>query len=395
MRFDFSPFFNPGENIPWHRVVDMMREQTQLAEQAGFETVWLSEHHFAHNGYMNAPPNPVLMGADLAAHCKKIRVGQCPVVLPDWHPLRVAEDVALLDNMTKGRVDFGAGRGVNERTTLNFNINADRRDGKKCDALFRECLDIIMRAWTEDPFSYKGEYYEFPVPGWHETNRVFQPLDERYHRVDDGEYVGMYVHPRPFQDPHPPVWLMSNTPGTYQFAGAEGMNVIGMANPPGKIRACWDAFSESASQAQGRHLALGEGVGICVMIYVAESAEQAARDIRESTNIFYEMMNGWRTGGEWALRSYLDDDEELTATDRDNDWYDFLLAHDIIWAGTPQYVAEKIERLREELGLQHIMLIEPFVGLPYQKILKSMTLFGEQVIPRVKSVETNNERAIA
>ena len=106
MRFDFSPFFNPGENIPWDRVAEMMREQTQLAEDAGFTTVWLSEHHFAHNGYMNAPPNPILMGADLAAHSKKIRVGQCPVVLPDWHPLRVAEDVALLDNLTQGRVEF-------------------------------------------------------------------------------------------------------------------------------------------------------------------------------------------------------------------------------------------------------------------------------------------------
>ena len=353
MRFDFSPFFNPGENIPWDRVVDMMREQTQLAEQAGFETVWLSEHHFAHNGYMNAPPNPILMGADLAAHCKRIRVGQCPVVLPDWHPLRVAEDVALLDNMTKGRVEFGAGRGVNERTTLNFNLKADRRDGKMCDALFRECLDIIMKAWTEDPFVYKGEFYEFPVPGWHETNRVFQPLDERNHRADDGEYVGMYVHPRPFQDPHPPVWLMSNTPETYQFAGAGGMNVIGMASPPGKVRVC------------------------------------------ESTNIFYEMMNGWRPSGDWARRAYLDDNEELSENDRDGDWYDFLLAHDIIWAGTPEYVAEKIQRLQEELGLRHIMLIEPFVGLSYQKILESMTLFGEQVIPRIKSVEANKERVTA
>ena len=65
MRFDFIPFFNPGENIPWDRVVRMMREQTHLAEQAEFSTVWLTEHHFAHNGYLNAAPNPILMSADL------------------------------------------------------------------------------------------------------------------------------------------------------------------------------------------------------------------------------------------------------------------------------------------------------------------------------------------
>ena len=136
MRFDFFPFFNPGENIPWDTVTRLYREQTAVAEQAGFTTVWCTEHHFAHNGYLNATPNPILMGAHLGAHFDRIRVGQAPVVLPDWHPLRVAEDVALLDNMTLGRVDFGAGRGTNERTCIQFNINADKRDNKRNSALF-------------------------------------------------------------------------------------------------------------------------------------------------------------------------------------------------------------------------------------------------------------------
>ena len=381
MRFDFSPFFNPGENIPWDRVVEMMREQTRIAEEAGFSTVWITEHHMAHNGYMNAPPNPVLMGADLAAHCKKIRVGQAPVVLPDWHPLRVAEDVALLDNMTQGRVDFGAGRGLNERTTLQFNIDADRRNMPKCDALFRECLDIVIRAWTEDPFTYDGEFYRFPVPGWLETNKQFFPLDGRYH-APDGEYIGMYIHPRPYQQPHPPVWLMSNTPHVYEFAGMEGMQVIGMSNPPRKTRRCWSAFQQAASSAQRRELALGEGVGICVVVYVAETMEQAVRDVRSGINVFYEMSNGWRPSGEYARRSYLDEGEEMRSADRDGDWFDFLQAHDIVWVGTPDYVAEKIEKAREEVSLQHIMLAMPFFGLPFEKVLSSLSRFGEHVLPR-------------
>jgi hypothetical protein len=77
-------------------------------EDAGFTTVWLTEHHFAHNGYLNAAPNPMLICADLDARFSKIRVGQAPVVLPDWHPLRVAEDVAMLDNITEGRVDLAS-----------------------------------------------------------------------------------------------------------------------------------------------------------------------------------------------------------------------------------------------------------------------------------------------
>ncbi len=382
MRFDFTPFFNPGENIPWDRVVRMLREQSQLAEQAGFTTVWFTEHHFAHNGFMNAPPNPILMGADVAAHCKKIRVGQAPVVLPDWHPLRVAEDVALLDNMTEGRVDFGAGRGLNERTTIQFNVDADRRDHAKCEALFRECLDIVIKAWTEDPFSYQGEFYQFPVPGWQETNRAFLPLDSRYH-APDGEYVGMYVHPRPYQKPHPPVWIMSNTPRAYASAGAEGMQVIGMASAPGRLHTCWSAYRDAASLTRGCAMELGEGVAICVMIYVAETVEEAARDVRQAANTFYEVSNGrlWESDAV-AKRNFLEAGEELRAEDIDADWYDFLLAHDVIWIGSADCVAEKIERFREEVGLSHIMLLEPFPGLPYEKILKSMTLFGERVVPR-------------
>jgi len=117
MRFDLIPNFSPGETIPWIRSLEMMREQTGLAEQAGFTTAWFTEHHFAHNGYMNAPPNPIQMCTHMAARFDKIRVGTCPVVLPDWHPLRVAEDVAMLDNMSMGRVDFGIAKGINERAT--------------------------------------------------------------------------------------------------------------------------------------------------------------------------------------------------------------------------------------------------------------------------------------
>ena len=381
MRFDFIPFFNPGETIPWTQTVAMMREQTQVGEEAGFKTVWLTEHHFAHNGYLNATPNPVLMCADLAAHCKKIRVGQAPIVLPDWHPLRVAEDVALLDNMTDGRVDFGAAKGINERATLQFNIDADRRDDKKCYRLFRESLEIVIKAWTEDPFTHKGEFYEFPVPGWHETNRMFLPHDNRYHN-DDGEYVGMYIHPRPVQQPHPPVWLMSNAPFTYEFAGRSGYNVVAMSSPKGNLRACWSAYKEAADKTHGKLLDPGENLGMCVVIYVADTMEQAAHVIRPSINKYYELLSGTRPSGEWMKKAYLNKDEELSDEDAKKDWFDFLMERKIIWVGTADYVAERIEEFRDDVNVNHIMLLQQFPGVDYSKILKSMDLFSEYVMPR-------------
>ena len=359
----------------------MFREQTQIAEQAGFTTVWCTEHHFAHNGYLNAPPNPILMCADLGAHFSKIRLGQAPVVLPDWHPLRVAEDVALLDNMSDGRVDFGAGRGTNERSCIQFNLDADKRNAQRNTALFLECLDIVIKAWTQDPFSHQGEFYQFPVPGWHETNRMFAPYDARYH-APDGEYVGMYVHPRPYQQPHPPVWLMSNTPFTYEMAGATGMNVVGMNSARDNIRACWSAYQKGAWDGQNKQMQVGEGVGMCVVIYVAETMEEAERDIRPSINRYYEFVSGARPDGEWARRSFIDSGDELTNEDRNADWFDFLQSHDMMWIGTADYVAEKIEQCREEVGLQHIMLLQQFPGIPFEKILASMSRFGERVVPR-------------
>lgn len=381
MRFDFIPFFNPGENIPWTRTVAMMREQTRIAEDAGFQTVWLTEHHFAHNGYLNATPNPIMMCADLAAHSKKIRVGQAPVVLPDWHPLRVAEDIALLDNMTNGRVDFGAARGVNERTCIQFNIDADKRDDKKSYALFRECLDIITRAWTEDPFRYKGDFYQFPVPGWYETNRMFYPLDERYHK-EDGEYIGMYIHPRPVQQPHPPVWLMSNAPFTYEFAARNHYNVVAMSAPKGNLRACWNAYRENIVAPAGTTYLPGQKLGMCVVIYVADTMEQAANDIRKSINLYYELLSGVRPSGEWMRKSYLEKGQELSAADSEMDWFDFLMAHNIIWVGTADYVAEKIEACRDELDINHIMLLQQFPGIAYDRITASMSRFSEHVLPR-------------
>lgn len=112
---------------------------------------------------MNAPPNPIQMCTHIAAHCPTLRVGTCSVVLPDWHPLRVAEDVAMFDNMTLGRVDFGVAKGINERSAIQFKAEADRRDNSRAMRLCRESLEIILKAWTDEAFTHEGEFYRFPA----------------------------------------------------------------------------------------------------------------------------------------------------------------------------------------------------------------------------------------
>lgn len=381
MRFDLIPNFNPGETIPWDRALEMMREQASLAEQANFTTVWFSEHHFAHNGYMNAPPNPIQMCAHMAVHCPKIRVGTSPVILPDWHPLRVAEDVAMLDNMTLGRVDFGVAKGINERSTIQFNINADRRDNDKVMRLYQESLDIILKAWTNEAFTHKGEFYQFPVPGWKEKNRFFEPLDPRYHDPD-GEYKAMYLHPRPYQNPHPPVWLMSNAPPTFVMAGAKGWGVISMSSAPKRTLACWEPYRDALSKRRGFDAQLGEGVGVCTSFYVGETMEEAINTIRPAINTYFEFLGGTRAAGEWSKHGYLDVGEEMTDEINNMDWFDFLNARGIIVVGDAEFVTKRFAQSQENFGLDHLVLMQQYTGVPYRKIRASWERLFEHVVPK-------------
>ena len=381
MRFDLIANFSPGETKPWPRVLEMINEQCFLAEQAGFTTAWFTEHHFAHNGYMNAPPNPIQMATHVAAHCKNLRVGTAPIVLPDWHPIRVAEDVAMLDNMTLGRVDFGVAKGINERSTIQFNTNADRRNNDKVMRLYKENLEIILKAWTNEVFTHKGEFWEFPVPGWQEKNRFFEPLDPKYHD-ENGEYKAMYIHPRPYTDKHPPVWLMSNAPPTFKLAGEKGWGVISMSAGPKATLACWETYRDSLAKSLNREVELGEGVGVCTSFYVGETMQEAIDTIRPAINAYYEFLGGSRPAGEWTKRGYLDIGEEMTPEDDAMDWFDFLNKRGIIVVGDAEYVVDRFSEKQESIGLDHLMLMQQYTGVSYEKILASWKRLFENVVPR-------------
>ena len=381
MRFDFIPFFNPGENIPFHQTISMMRDQTALAQEAGFSTVWVTEHHFAHDGYLNAAPNSILMCSDLAAHYDAMRVGMAPVVLPDKHPLRVAEDVALLDNLTAGRVEFGVGRGNNERSCIQFDVRADPRNDQQNYAIFMEAIDVIIAAMTEDPFRFDGDYYRFPEPGWHEKNTFCQPYDQRYY-AEDGEYIAMGVHPKPYQQPHPPIWLASDKLRAYEYAAGRGFNVLCNTGPRKNIRAGWEAYRTIASATHGRELALGEGVGLSQMIYVGTSMEHAAETVRPAINKYWGFLSGARAGGEWSRKWMLADDVEFTLEDEQADWFDFLQKHQLIWVGDADYVSSMLELYQAEIGLRHILFLQQFPGVAFSDIIGGMDRFAADVMPR-------------
>ena len=198
MRFDGNVYYHECEPYSDNRLMAEWRETAQHLDQGGFTTCWLGEHHFWYSGYPVACPNPVLVGMHLASVTEHLRVGQSACILPDHHPIRLAEDLATLDQLTDGRLDVGIARGTNSSASIQFNVSADRRDSATNYRLFDETLDIMIGCWTQDAFKHKGEFYEFPVPGWSETDeRVYQNDPEHYDA--EGNLIALGVTPKPYQ----------------------------------------------------------------------------------------------------------------------------------------------------------------------------------------------------
>jgi len=219
------------------------------------------------------------------------------------------------------------------------------------------------------------------VPGWQEKNRFFEPLDPRYHD-ENGEYKAMYIHPRPYTDKHPPVWLMSNAPPTFKLAGEKGWGVISMSAGPKATLSCWETYRDALAKSSNREVELGEGVGVCTSFYVGETMQEAIDTIRPAINAYYEFLGGSRPAGEWTKRGYLDIGEEMTPEDDKMDWFDFLNKRGIIVVGDADYVADRFAEKQETIGLDHLMLMQQYTGVPYEKILASWKRLFESVVPR-------------
>ena len=395
MQITYSRFYHDSSpDYPWDKSMDEFRAQAKLIEEAGFTAFWFAEHHFAYpDGWMNVTPNPILAGADLAAHTTKLRIGQCGVNLPDWHPLRVAEDIAMLDQMSKGRVDFGVMRGASRRWDIQFNINADRRKSEQNRALFEESLDIIVKAWTEEAFSHEGQFYKFPVPGWKDTNpNIFEDPPwgggERAYLsyASDGELIALGVHPKPYQKPHPPMWQMAETLESHVSAAERGMNVMCFSVPIRAIRERWSAYKETYAQVHGQDIPFGQNLEVMKTMCVAPTMEEAIRDAREGVNV------GRGRGvhlnpNDRGRKALMNVGEELTNDELNMDWFDFLMKHDHLWVGSPEFVADKMEQYATELDCDYFGLYHNVTLLSIEQVMRSLDLFGEKVLPRLNKVK--------
>ena len=351
-------------------MLDNLRQQTVLAEELGFEVMWLGEHHFGPYGIGDLP-NPILLGADLAARTSRIRIGQLANIAPWWHPIRLAEDLAILDNMTEGRIEVGFGRGIWPYEGPQFHANADPRKDAENRELFRETIEVVRKIWSNEYFSHQGENYGFPA-GDTVFSHPSYPPDPAW---QDGERVTrLRVTPRPYQKPHPPLWMTVSTDRSVTTAAELGLKACYWQPPPLRIRQRMELYAETRSKLEGRPFSLGEDQAVMRSTYVASSMEDARRDAEAgimSSFIFNDPFRGrqvFTNPGE-----ELNDDVRL-------DW-DFLEPRTLL-VGSPDHVAEKIQELREVCSLECLLVEFAHGGIPQRKILRNLENFATRVIPR-------------
>ena len=256
-----------GEATNAADMLDNLRQQTILAEEMGFEAIWLGELTSAPTAVGEPCQNRYCCGARLAARTSTIRIGadgkHRSLVAT---PFRLAEDLALLDNMTRGRLEVGFGRGIWPYEGPQFHPNADPRKNEENRELFRETVEIVRKIWTEPYFSHEGPNYSFPAEGTVFSHPSIPP-DPAW---QDGERVTrLRVTPRPYQQPHPPLWMTVSTDNSVASAAEMGLGACYWQPPPARIRQRMETYAEVRSRVEGRPYILGEGQAVMRSTYVA------------------------------------------------------------------------------------------------------------------------------
>ncbi len=201
---------NRTGEMSWNDVLQTARHHAQLADELGFDRIWLGEHHFDVDG-TDASPNPIQLATDLAARTKSIRFGMAAVSITLWHPIRVAEDLAVLDHCADGRLDVAFGRGILPIEVMNLNPEADRWGGADNSIeIFDEKYEIVQKLWTEEVFSHEGKRYTLPTPGTKYLHAPGAPDPEGW-LDDDGNLVAFSLYPKCYQQPHPPLFAVTET----------------------------------------------------------------------------------------------------------------------------------------------------------------------------------------
>ncbi|MDA9748856.1 LLM class flavin-dependent oxidoreductase [Pelagibacteraceae bacterium] len=383
MKFGYFCNTTNWKHKPYNQLLDEAREISIFCDENNWDSIWFTEHHFNHEG-MESCTNPLMMGTDIAARTKKIKIGQACNVITFHNPIRLAEDIAFLDQLSEGRVEVGIGRGVYGREAINMNKEADLKDQAKNFRLFDETLSIMKKAWTEKFFNHQGEFYTYPAPNF-KWQHDMSPPSEEFLDMNTSEIKKISIVPKPFQKPHPAIWQVVDSPSSIEWAAANGINTIMWIPTVKALKKRFQIYKEAKSKAENREVPLGEGICLVRDMFIADTMEEAEKLAGEHIVNYMRWVCHWR-----GLGNHMDPGETLPETDHKLDLlnYDFLHKRNLLF-GTPEYVVNKINELKSELNLQNLQVWSNFPGIEHEACMRSIKLFTDEVMPKIKLDNSN------
>ena len=383
MKFGYFCNTTNWKHKPYNQLLDEAREISIFCDENNWDSIWFTEHHFNHEG-MESCTNPLMMGTDVAARTKKIKIGQACNVITFHNPIRLAEDIAFLDQLSEGRVEIGIGRGVYGREAINMNKEADLKDQAKNFRLFEETLSIMKKAWTEKFFNHQGEFYTYPAPNF-KWQHDMSPPNEEFLDINTNEVKKISIVPKPFQKPHPAIWQVVDSPSSIEWAAANGINTIMWIPTVKALKKRFQLYQEAKSKAESRDVPLGEGICLVRDMFIADTMEEAEKLAGEHIVNYMRWVCHWR-----GLGNHMDPGEALPETDHKLDLlnYNFLHKRNLLF-GTPEYVVNKINELKSELNLQNLQVWSNFPGIEHEACMRSIKLFTDEVMPKIKLDNSN------
>ena len=346
-----------------------MMDQVVLAEELGFESVWLADHQFRTEWSHSSAPDVTLSA--ISQRTSRIRLGIAVAVPPVEHPLHIAARTATLDILSNGRVDLGVGR-----SGYPYQMAAFGTDLANATGMVDEALEIIPRAWTEGEFSYQGEYFQIP------------PRE---------------VHPKPVQKPHPPIWLGCSQEETFRKAGELGLGCLAMSGGgPDRLKQLIQAYRNSIRTAQPVGKLIHDRVSISTLAICAESRQKAQERGAEILD-WYRHQQSLRDVRVWQEQnpSNVPDDyqwhyQRSTGTDspkRDDSSSLDQIKSGRYCIGNPDDCLRYLEQY-SPTGVDEIMPLFQVGPISHQEVMETLRLFGKHVIPQLTQMDQTTEPVI-
>lgn len=358
----------------YQKMLKELTQQAQHADQLGYDSISFTEHHFHIEGF-EISNNPVLLDLFIAMQTKRIRVGQLGIVLPANNPLRVAEDIAMLDHMSGGRACAGFARGYQRRWV---DIMAQQGHGLRGvdvgvhdqvdaanRAAFEECFQIIKKAWTQDMLQVSGDFWKVPAG---ETPWKLEATQRYGAGIENGIVKAVGSVPKPLQDPHPPIFQpFASSPNSIRWCAKEGVTAVLPPLHPVLERQLVDLYAQVSGRAPG------DGIGLLRDVIIADTDEEA--------------MSLWADSGRYVNESWFApfgfDQGILHPDTRERPSDVELFDSSFVLVGTVDSVTRQLEKLVKRLPAKWLFAWIYNGLIPHGKLMKSLELFSTKVLPRI------------